>query len=51
MPLLATVAGFGAWGFASRCFALGIQKRGMFEGQHLPFHHKPSETVSDTQHH
>jgi hypothetical protein len=32
MSLLANVLGFSAFGFATRCFQLGLQKRFMFEG-------------------
>ncbi|KAG7558252.1 hypothetical protein FFLO_02815 [Filobasidium floriforme] len=31
MSLLANVLGFSAFGFATRCFQLGIQKKHMFE--------------------
>ncbi|KAJ9120432.1 hypothetical protein QFC24_005104 [Naganishia onofrii] len=31
MSLLANVLGFSAFGFATRCFQLGLQKRFMFE--------------------
>ncbi len=33
MSLLANVVGFGAFGFATRCFQLGLQKRHMFDGE------------------
>jgi hypothetical protein len=33
MSLLANVVGFGAFGFATRCFQLGLQKRFMFDGE------------------
>lgn len=33
MSLLANVLGFSAFGFATRCFQLGLQKRFMFEGE------------------
>ncbi|GHJ83648.1 hypothetical protein NliqN6_0050 [Naganishia liquefaciens] len=31
MSLIANVLGFSAFGFATRCFQLGLQKRFMFE--------------------
>lgn len=40
MSLLANVLGFSAFGFATRCFQLGLQKRFMFAGmshRFLPF--------------
>lgn len=33
MSLIANVLGFGAFGFATRCLQLGIQKKHMFEGR------------------
>jgi hypothetical protein len=35
MSLLANVLGFSAFGFGARCFQLGLQKRGMFDGAPL----------------
>lgn len=32
MSLLSNVLGFSAFGFGARCFQLGLQKRGMFDG-------------------
>lgn len=32
MSLIGSVIGFGSFGFAARCFQLGLQKRGMFDG-------------------
>jgi hypothetical protein len=39
MSLLANVLGFSAFGFATRCFQLGLQKRFMFAGTSCAFRH------------
>jgi hypothetical protein len=39
MSLLANVLGFSAFGFATRCFQLGLQKRFMFAGTFCAFRH------------